>query len=413
MENNQENYNYNIKLDTNLLESKKDPSNIFGDSFRNSEFENHFYPKYSNNKCSNQFLDEIPIYSKIFKENIKVPTKFINFNLFFKSNVNRPKVYKNIFRNNFIIEKRQSYANEKADILNNDCSKLYFNVPENFLIKFSIKSIYSENIPLNKNSFTINQINLNDMQNYINNICNINSKSNLNYYNGEYIELRKVDNEQPKNIEFLKHKRENNSNLDGDEKTNHPSEGINPKNGRRKPLKKKNKNNNKKLSLKNKKLIKNNNKKNGIKISLYLNQIQINKNRLEQFPFCQLLNNKENIKIDLLKGITEKKELIKIKKKPEINHQNNLKFILNKKFEIIYQKNENDSQYILFIKGINILYLLSYYYYQIQEEVKLLNKYHYSHASYEKSNKVRNHLENLIKKCNKIVKDISKEDYDC
>ena len=121
---------------------------------------------------------------------------------------------------------------------------------------------------------------------------------------------------------------------------------------------------------------------------------------------------KENIKIDLLKGITEKKDIIKIKRKPEIiNHQNNLKFILNKKFEIIYQKNEDQTQYILFINGINILHLILYYYYQIQEEVKLMNKYHYSHASYGKLNIVRNQIEILIKKCNKIVKEISKEEH--
>ena len=166
--------------------------------------------------------------------------------------------------------------------------------------------------------------------------------------------------------------------------------------------------------MKNKQLIKNNNKKDGPKISLYLNQIQINKNRLEQFPFCQLLNAKENIKIDLLKGITEKKELIKIKRKPEIiNHQNNLKYIVNKKFRIIYDKNEDGTQYILFINGINILYLILYYYYQIQEEVKLINKYHYSHASYDKLNNCRKLIENLIKKCNKIAKEITKEEHYC
>ena len=163
-----------------------------------------------------------------------------------------------------------------------------------------------------------------------------------------------------------------------------------------------------------KQLIKNNNKKNGPKINLYLNQIQINKNRLEQFPFCKLLNVKENIKIDLLKGIIEKKELIKIKRKPEIiTHQNNLKYIVDKKFRIVYDKKEDDTQYILFINGINILNLILYYYYQIQEEVKLINKYHYSHASYGKSNISRNLIENLIKKCNKIVKEITKEEHYC
>ena len=114
----------------------------------------------------------------------------------------------------------------------------------------------------------------------------------------------------------------------------------------------------------------------------------------------------------MLKGITEKKGSIKIKRKPEIiNHQNNLKYIINKKFRIIYEKNEDGTQYILFINGINILYLILYYYYQIKEEVKLINKYHYSHASYKKTNNSRNLIENLIKKCNKIVKEITKEEH--
>jgi len=336
---------------------------------------------------------------------------FINFNLFFKSNINRPKLCK-LFKSNLVIEKKVPYMNEKQENLQNHFSKLNFNVPENFLINFNIKRICSKNIPLKRNDLIINQINLKDMEIYINKICNNNSKNSFDFSNEEYIEIKKADNEPSKNEEFLQCKRKNSINLDEAEKTNHSSEDINPKGGRRKPLKKNHKNNNKKLSLKNKQIIKNNNKKNGPKISLYLNQIQINKNRLEQFPFCQLLNVKENIKIDLLKGIIEKKELIKIKRKHEIiNHQKNLNFILNKKFEIIYQKHEDGNQYILFINGINILYLILYYYYQIKEEVKLINKYHYSHSSYKKSNNARNHIESLIKKCNKIVKEISKEEH--
>ena len=413
LDNNKENYLYNIKFKINLLESKKDSSNIFGDSRRNSEFENQFYSKNINNKYNDQILDEIPIISKIFTEKNKMPKNFINFNLFFENNVYRPKVYKKTdFKNIFIIEKVVPYVNEKPESTFNHYSKLNFNVPENFLINFNIKSIYLANFPLNQNDLIINQINLKDMQNYINNICNNFSKNHLDFSNGEYIELKKAENDQPKNAEFLQRKRKNSNILDEKEKKNYSSKDINPKNGKRKPLKKHHKNNNKKLSLKIKQLIKNNNKKNGPKINLYLNQIQINKNRLEQFPFCQLLNAQENIKIDLLKGIIEKKELIKIKRKPEIiNHQNNLKYIVNKKFEIIYQKNEDDTQYILCINGINILYLILYYYYQIQEEVKLINKYHYSHASYEKSNNSRNLIENLIKKCNKIVKEITKEEH--
>jgi len=414
LENNKENNYYNIKFKPKLLESKNDCFNIFGDSSKYLESENHFYSKSTNNMLSDQILDEIPTISKIFTEKIKMSKNFINLNLFFKSNINTSKVC-NLFKSNLIIKKKViPYIKDKPENLQNHYSKLNFNVPENFLINFKIKRISSENITLNQNDLITKQINLKDMEIYINKICNNNSKSNLDLSNGEYIEFKKADNEPAKSAEFLQHKRKNSNNLDEDEKTNHSLEDIYPKVGRRKPLKKNHKNNNKKLSLKNKQLIKNNNKKDGPKISLYLNQIQINKNRLEQFPFCQLLNVKENIKIDLLKGITEKKELLKIKRKPEIkNHQKNLEFIRNKKFEIIYQKHEDGNQYILFINGINILHLILYYYYQIQEEVKLINKYHYSHASYEKSNNARNHIESLIKKCNKIVNEISKEEHYC
>jgi hypothetical protein len=411
LENNKENYCYDINFKTKSLELQKDSFDIFGDSLHKSEFENHLYSKSANNKFNDHFLNEIPTISKIFSEKIKIPKNFISFNLYFKNNVYKPKDCK-LFKSNLIIEKITSFTNEKPENLQNQFSKLNFNVPENFLIKFNIKSINSENMTFKQNDLITNKISLKDMEIYINKICNNNSKNYLDFSNEEYIELKKVDNEQSKKAEFLQYKRKNSSNFEENEneKTNYSSEDINPNGGRRKPLKKNCKNNNKKLTLKNKQIIKNNNKKNGPKISLYLNQIQINKNKLEQFPFCKLLNVKENIKIDLLKGITEKKDLIKIKRKPEIiNHQKNLKFILNKKFEIIYEKNED--QYILFINGINILHLILYYYYQIQEEVKLINKYHYSHASYKKSNIVKNHIENLIKKCNKIVKEISKEEH--
>ena len=413
LESNKENHYYNIKFKINLLESVKDSLNIIGDSSENSEFEKHFYSKNTKNKCNTQFLDEIPKISKIFTEQIKMPNYFINFNLFFENSVYIPKVYNNLnFKSNFINKKIVSFVNKKPENALYHYSKLNFNVPENFLIKFNIKGIYLENILLRQNDLIMNQINLKDMQNYINNICNNFSKNHFDFSNGEYIELKKAENDQPKDAEYLQRKRKNSNILDEDEKVNHSLEDINPKSGRRKPLKNNHKNNNKKLSLKNKQLIRNCNKKNGPKINLYLNQIQINKNRLEQFPFCNLLNAKENIKIDLLKGFIEKKELIKIKRKPEIiNHQDNLKYIVNKKFKIIYHKNEDGTQYILFINGINILYLILYYYYQIKEELKLINKYHYSHASYEKSNNSRNLIENMIKKCNKIVKEITKEEH--
>ena len=239
LESNQGNHNFNIKFKINLLESKKDCSNIIGDSSKNSEYENNFYSKNTNKKHNVQFLDEMPIISKIFSEQIKMPKNFINYNLFFENNVYRPKVFKDpIFKTNFINQKMVSFENEKPENTFNNYSKLNFNVPENFLINFNIKGIYLENILLRQNDLIMNQINLKDMQNYINNICNNFSKNHFDFSNGEYIELKKAENDQPKNAEFLQRKRKNSNILDEDEKTNHSSKNINPKSGKRKPLKK-------------------------------------------------------------------------------------------------------------------------------------------------------------------------------
>ena len=171
LERNQVNNYFNIKFKINLLESKKDCSNIIGDSSKNSEFENHFYSKNTNNIYNDQFLNEMPIISKIFSEQIKMPKNFINYNLFFENNVYR-QTYS-------INQKMISFENEKLENALNHYSKLNFNVPENFLINFNIKGIYLENIPLKQNDLIMNQINLKDMQNYINNICNNFSKNHL------------------------------------------------------------------------------------------------------------------------------------------------------------------------------------------------------------------------------------------
>ena len=240
LESNQENHYYNIKFKINLLESKKDCSNIIGDSGKNSEFQNHFYLKNTNQKCNEQFFDEIPIISKIFTEQIKMSKNFINYDLFFKNNVYRPKVCNNpMFKTNFNNQKMVFFVNEKPENALNHYSKLNFNVPDNFLINFNIKGIHSENIPLKQNDLIMNQINLKDMQNYINNICNNFSQNHLDFSNGEYIELKKAENDQPKNAEFLQRKRKNENILNEDKKTNHSSKDIIPKNGRKKPLKKK------------------------------------------------------------------------------------------------------------------------------------------------------------------------------
>ena len=171
----------------------------------------------------------------------------------------------------------------------------------------------------------------------------------------------------------------------------------------------KNKNNKKKMTAKLKKLNRINNRKNGKSISLYLNQIEINENFLENFPFYPILDNNENFKIKILKGLTEKKNIIRVNKnKKLINDERNLKYIKDKLFEIIYQNNFEEIQYIVHINGYHIIYLIFYYYYHIQEDMKLLNKLHYSHRSNREFIEVKNHLEILIKKCNKLTQEISK-----
>ena len=79
----------------------------------------------------------------------------------------------------------------------------------------------------------------------------------------------------------------------------------------------------------------------------------------------------------------------------------------NKRFEIVYQNKEKSKQFVLHINQFNILYLILYYYYKIKEGIFLINKLHYSHASFRNIKKTINLVESLIKKCNIIVREIS------
>ena len=118
-------------------------------------------------------------------------------------------------------------------------------------------------------------------------------------------------------------------------------------------------------------------------------------------------NISEIFKIELLEGIFEDDELIKMKKNVKIiKDERYLQSINNKKFEIIYQKEESDSQCILHINGINILYIILYYYLQIQQGLKLREKFLYSKQKQDEWIKADRFVENLIEKCNKIAKEI-------
>ena len=80
-----------------------------------------------------------------------------------------------------------------------------------------------------------------------------------------------------------------------------------------------------------------------------------------------------------------------------------MKYIYNKQFELYYVNKDNNKQYVLYNKEFHILHLILYYYYTIQEDIKLINKYHYFHSSFNKTQKMAKQNQ----KCNKIVCNIT------
>ena len=161
------------------------------------------------------------------------------------------------------------------------------------------------------------------------------------------------------------------------------------------------------MTAKLKKQYRKDNRKDGKKISLYLNQIQINENSLDIFPFCPM--NIENITIEFLEGLIEEKHIKVNRKNVLINDQRNLKYINNKSFEIIYQHKEEETiQYILHINNDHIFYIFLYYYNQIQKRIVRLNQHFYSHRSKAELEEVKGDLQNLMEKSNKLAKEILK-----
>ena len=406
--------------EVNSLESKDYKMKESDDFLSIPGIESHIIKDNRNEILNNKIFQNFPIISNVSKQNKYEENKNI-----FKY----PEIFNKVNNNTESCEPSSiNYLNLKEQMISNNLNtknnyinkiekkkpNLNFNIPDNFLIHFNIKEIKIENIQINSNQDICKCfIYLRNAVKFINNICqkkisnneNFNNL-NLNYINKEYLELRKISSENNNNL--LQRKRK----LDSEDLGSTSSDDIsneNQKKSRKKNYSLKKNFKIKKMSEKLKKLKKHNNKKDGKKISLYLNQIQINENSLDNFPFYWILNTKENIKIEFLKGFIDSKKYIKINKKAElIKDDRNLKYIKNKFFKIIYQNKENDMQYILHINSFHILYLILYYYNQIQENIKLMNKYYYSHASNDKINRIKNHLEILIKKCNKIVKEISK-----
>ena len=423
--NNQKIFRASFKNDnvsrTKMLESTTNKSEHLDTFSQDLNLKGCFYKEYGNEELYKEVFTKTPLISAVFKQK-----KYeVNHNIY---QIPKNMIKKNISKScePFLIKsspiKKKRFSKiiniKKCEINNmeiNNQKKINFNIPHNFLIDFYIKKINIKNIQKNSNpNYHINLINLKEIENFINNICkkNINNKDNilnLKYSNGDYIELQKITKECEKNNFFLQKKRNGSVYYNEFENINvlDKKKYENKKNSLKKNNK--NKNNKKKMTAKLKKLNRINNRKNGKSINLYLNQIQINENALENFPFYPIVDNNEYFKIKILKGLTEKKNIIKVNKNTKlINDDRNIKFIKDKLFEIIYQNNIEEIQYVVHINGYNILYLIFYYYYHIQEDIKLLNKFHYSHRSNREFIEVKNHLEILIKKCNKITQEITK-----
>ena len=371
----------------NSLEPKTSNSKELETNSLNPNSEGLLFAKKDNENLYNEVFHKFPIISSAFKQkdiivknNIyQSPKKlFIIKNLSKPdkpSLIKSPKTNKTSFTNQIKIQ--------KCEINKNQIKNQNFIIPNDFLNDFNIKEIIIKNIEINNQpDYYTNLIDLNETETFINNLCqtNINNKDNLNN-KGEYIES--------KNTLLLQQKRK--ASLD-----------CKPKKVKR------NKNKNKKkMTAKLKKQQRENNRKDGKSICVNLNQININGNALDIFPFYPM--NIENIKIKFLKGLIKEKH-IKIKPKNELIYdQRKLKYINNKSFEIIYQHKEEETiQYILHINNEHIFYLFLYYYYQIKRNILLLNQKFYSHRSKAEIEEIKGGLQNLIEKSNKLTKEIVK-----
>lgn len=302
----------------------------------------------------------------------------------------------------------------KEKILPIEMIKLYFNIPDDFLIQFQVKNIEIKVTNVSQsteNVERIDQISFQEMEIYINNLfqnkLKIDMIKNENYGEEGYIKFDAPIKEE-NCCDFLNKKRKLGTNKEINNSKSKNKSGIYDASYRKHPLKKKHKKINKKLTVKLKNIIKLNNKKNGLYTCVNLNQIQINKSNLEDFPFHSLLNSKEITKISFLKGLTENKDLIRINKKTGIakDIKTNRSFFNNKLFKIEFQNKNETSTYIVHIYGIHILYLILYYYFQIHKSMKQINVYHYSHSAFRKSLDEIKKIENIIKNCNSITNSI-------
>ena len=381
-------------------------------------------PYFGNYFSERNLIPDKIFISGLFTQNLKRPNNFDIIRSYpnlldIPEELLLPKEEKVIFPKEKKIKKVKAPP-ENIEI--NNLIELSFKIPDDFFINFQIKEIeiknnrfnrYIRNFPKSK-KFTFQ-----DMEFYINNLCNkLQGKNILNFKNdfgNEYIELESLIKEENAS-NFLQRKRKLSKDKEDEGSKSKKKTGVKADSYRRHPLKKKYKKINKKLTVKLKNLIKINNKKNGPHALVNLNQIQISKSKisLENFPFHNLINSKEITKISFLKGIIDrKKDLIRINKKIGLIKDTKCqKYLNDKEFKIVYQTMDGNKTYTVHIFGINILYLILYYYYQIHKGIKQINVYHYSHSAFWKSEDEINKIEEIIKKCNHIVKKISVLNYE-
>jgi hypothetical protein len=283
-----------------------------------------------------------------------------------------------------------------------------FNISTDFLLNFNIIDVNIKEKELNQNHENlVKNINLKNCKNFINDLFvnNIYSEEMKNNFNGDFIEHKILENKEKKE-DF--HNRNNFFESEEFENLYKKLKKKKKKYSRkiRNPFL--NKKINKKTTAKSKKENKLNQRKNGPKIHVYLNQIEMVKSILENFPFFPALNIKINMKIYLLESLTQdKKDLIKAKKKVKlIKDERNLKYIKNKIFEIIYQDKEEKFQKILHINGFNILYLILFYYYKIQINILKLEQKFYSNQSNKEMVIATIPAVKSIRYCNRITNEI-------
>ncbi len=397
--------NKNSKI--KILEFKNGYFTNIEDFTRNSNIKDELYHTIKNRNIYNQFYHKIPLISSLFTEKNKFVKRNISpyqIKLINSNNIPEPFEASSITVKEPTETKIINVINLKDNSIKKKKSKEEkFNfIPQNFLINFNIKEINIQNVLFNHiQEIFPNFMEISFVENFWNNMCkkiiNLKKENILKYINGEYIVFKPIAFEEKKDKIFLQNKRKPSINYNDKSKEYENTQLI-----------RNNNNNNKRITKKEKKLNKIKNSKNGEYIDVYLNQIHIKKNYFKGYPFISTLSGIDNFKIHILKGIFKINGL-DLKEKPNLTKDNrNLKYIKNKRFELIYENKEKSKQYIVYINNFNFLNLILYYDYKIKEKLLSIEDLFIRHQSKEKIFDEINIAENLIKKYNQIIKEISK-----